>query len=71
MLAIEEMYIDLTWRYLLSNCGEEQAVKRFSQLMRCLLLVNEVVIQVQCERQFEDILEQAIRTIEEEWRFTH
>lgn len=71
MLAIEEMYIDLTWRYLLSNSGEEQAVKRHSQLMRCLLLVNEVVLQVPCERQFEDILEQAIRTIEEEWRFTH
>ena len=72
MWAIEEMYIELTWRYLRANCENEvETMKRFSRLTRCLLLLNQVVVQAQDEPQFEEIVERVVGAIEDEWKFPH
>jgi hypothetical protein len=57
MLPHHDMYTELAWRYLLHKYGFEQAVKRFSNLLRCLLSVNDAIVEAHQSEQFTDIID--------------
>lgn len=40
---IQDEYIEITWRYLLYKFDHQQAVKSFSELLRCIFLTNSAV----------------------------
>ncbi|CAF1008314.1 unnamed protein product [Rotaria sordida] len=46
ILPIQDMYTDLTWRYLLYRYGHYQAVIRFSNLLSCLFSGIEAIVEV-------------------------
>ncbi|CAF3617417.1 unnamed protein product [Rotaria sp. Silwood1] len=43
ILDIQDRYIELTWKYLLYKYNFNQAVKYFSNLIRCVLAVNDAL----------------------------
>ena len=57
ILRIQDQYIELTWRYLLYKCDPEQAVKCFSDFIRCVFIVNEGIVEVQRVRWFTDMID--------------
>jgi hypothetical protein len=56
MLPHHDMYTELAWRYLLHKYGHDQAVKRFSNLIRCLFIVNDAVVEAHQSEQFIEII---------------
>ncbi|CAF0887143.1 unnamed protein product [Rotaria sordida] len=46
ILHIQDTYIELIWRYLLYKYNFEQTVKCFSELLRCLFTVNELIVKM-------------------------
>ncbi|CAF0917289.1 unnamed protein product [Rotaria sordida] len=47
ILHIQDTYIELIWRYLLYKYNFEQTVKCFSDLLRCLFTVNEIIVKME------------------------
>ncbi|CAF4962277.1 unnamed protein product [Rotaria sp. Silwood1] len=45
ILPIQDMYTDLTWRYLVYKYGHHQAVIRFLNLLSCLFSVTGAIIE--------------------------
>ncbi|CAF1394814.1 unnamed protein product [Rotaria sordida] len=45
ILPIQDMYIDLTWRYLLYKYGHHQAAIRLSNLVKCLFAAIDAIIE--------------------------
>lgn len=62
---VENIYSDLVWRYLLYKYGHRQAVQCFSNLIRCLLLLNDSVVQAHEVREFTEIIDTVVQTTEE------
>ncbi|CAF2909536.1 unnamed protein product [Rotaria sp. Silwood2] len=60
ILPIQDMYTDLAWRYLLHKYGHNQAVIRFSNLLRCLFSVSEAIIEARGAQQFTDIIDYVV-----------
>ncbi|CAF1092657.1 unnamed protein product [Rotaria sp. Silwood1] len=65
ILSIQDMYTDLAWRYLLYKYGHHQAVIRFSNLLRCLFSVSEVIVEAHEAQQFTDIIDYVVEQTEE------
>lgn len=65
IFALESIYSDLIWRYLLYKYGHRQAVLCFSNLIRCFLLLNETVVQAHDVRQFTEIIDTVVQVTEE------
>ncbi|CAF2442851.1 unnamed protein product [Rotaria sp. Silwood2] len=57
ILPIQDLYTGLAWQYLLYKYGHNQAVIRFSNLLRCLFSVNEVIVEAHESQQFIDIID--------------
>ncbi|CAF1102380.1 unnamed protein product [Rotaria sordida] len=47
ILHIQDTYIELIWRYLLYKYNFEHTVKCFSDLLRCLFTVNEMIVKME------------------------
>jgi hypothetical protein len=56
ILPRQDMYTELAWRYLLHKYGFEQAVKRFSNLLRCLFTLNDAIVEAHQSEQFIEII---------------
>jgi hypothetical protein len=65
MLPTQNMYTELTWRYLLHKYGHYEAVIRFSNLIRCLFLVNKTIVEAYEAQQFIDIIDSVIKQTEQ------
>jgi hypothetical protein len=65
ILPIQDMYTELAWRYLLHKYGEYQAVIRFSNLIGCLLLVNDTIVEAHESQQYAEIIESVIEQTEQ------
>jgi hypothetical protein len=65
ILRIQDTYIELIWRYLLYKYDHKQAVICFSNLIRCLFAVHDVIIRG-CEIQwFTDKIDSLIQQTEQ------
>ncbi|CAF1553094.1 unnamed protein product [Rotaria sordida] len=65
ILPIQDMYTDLTWRYLLYKYGHHEAVIRFSNLLRCLFSVSETIVEAHKTQQFIDIIDYVVEQTEQ------
>ncbi|CAF3150428.1 unnamed protein product, partial [Rotaria sp. Silwood2] len=64
-LPIQDMYTDLTWRYLLYKYGHHQAVIRFSNLLRCLFAVIAAVVEAHESEKFTEMIDSVIEQTEQ------
>jgi len=65
ILNIQDMYTELVWRYLLYKHNHREAVLCFSNLIRCLFLLNDSVVEAHEEQQFTDIIHSVIQSTEQ------
>ena len=65
ILRIQDAYIELTWRYLLYKYNHQQAVKCFSNFIRCVFIVNASVVIVQDIQWFTDIIDSVTEKAEQ------
>jgi hypothetical protein len=65
ILPVQDMYTELVWRYLLHKYDHHQAVIRFSNLIRCLLLVNDAIVEAHESQQFREMIDSVVRQTEE------
>ncbi|CAF5161884.1 unnamed protein product, partial [Rotaria sp. Silwood1] len=60
MLPFQDMYTDLAWRYLLYKYGHHEAVKRFSNLTRCLFAVTGAIAEAHESQKFTEMIDSII-----------
>ncbi|CAF5077024.1 unnamed protein product [Rotaria sp. Silwood1] len=65
MLPFQDMYTELAWRYLLYKYGHYEAVKRFSNLTRCLFAVTGAIVEAHESQKFTDIIDSIIEQTEQ------
>ena len=68
ILPIQDMYTELAWRYLLHKYDHHQAVIRFSNLIRFLLLVNDEIVEAHQIEQFREMIDCVVRQTEQKLR---
>ena len=59
------MYTELAWRYLLYKYNHDQAVRCFSNLVRCLFTVYDGIIEVCKVKRFTDMIDSVIEQTEQ------
>ncbi|CAF3442415.1 unnamed protein product [Rotaria sp. Silwood1] len=64
ILPFQDMYTDLTWRYLLYKYDHHEAVKRFLNLLRCLFSANKAIVEAYEAQKFTDIIDSIIEQTE-------
>lgn len=64
IIEIQDMYIDLTWRYLVYEYNEQQAIIYFSNLIKYIFAINDTVILLKNEQYFVDIIDSLIKRTE-------
>lgn len=65
ILNIQDKYTDLTWRYLTYKYGHQQAVSRFSNILRCLFAVIQAIVVARESPTFVEILDSVIEKTEQ------
>ncbi len=65
MLHIQDTYIELTWRYLIYKHNYEQAIKCFSDLLRCLFAVTETIVKSDDVQWYVDIVDELVQQTEQ------
>ena len=65
VLRIQDAYTELVWRYLLYKHSYRDAVLCFSNLIRCLLLVNDSVVEAHDAPEVTDIIHSVVHLTEE------
>ncbi|CAF4042917.1 unnamed protein product [Rotaria sp. Silwood1] len=65
MLPFQDMYTDLAWRYLLYKYGHHEAVKRFSNLTRCLFAVTGAIAEAHESQKFTEMIDSIIEQTEQ------
>ena len=65
VLRIQDRYIELTWRYLLYTYNHEQAVKCFSDFIRCIFVTNEALIEAQEIQWFTSTIDSIVERTEQ------
>jgi hypothetical protein len=65
ILQIQNTYAELTWRYLLYKYDHEQAVRRFSDLIRCLFAINNGLVEVEETKWFTNIIDSFVEKTEQ------
>jgi hypothetical protein len=61
VLLIQDMYAETAWRYLLYKYGHYQTVMRFSNLIRCLFLLNDAMVEAHESEQFTQMIDSVIK----------
>jgi hypothetical protein len=70
VLVIQDMYTELAWRYLLYKYDHERAVICFSNLLKCLFLLNDAIVEaVEC-KQYRDMIDSLVEQTEETLKLT-
>ncbi len=65
IISIQNTYIEITWRYLLYKYNHREVVIRFSNLIRCLFLVNNAIIEANNSDQFIKMVDTIIERIKQ------
>ncbi len=65
ILHIQDMYTELVWRYLIYKHNYQDAVLRFSNFIRCLLLVNDSVVEAHEVKEFTDMMGSVVEQTEQ------
>jgi len=52
ILAIQNLYVDLTWRYILYKYGYVESILKFNKLIQCIFLVNDVIVHAYESQEF-------------------
>ncbi len=66
LLRIQNMYAELIWKYLLYKYTFNQAVVRFSQLVKCIIAALSVKTHLQAVTHHTDVIDSLIQKIEEQ-----
>ncbi len=66
ILSIQNTYVELAWRYALYKYGHYHTVIRFSNLIRCLLFVNDVMVEANESQQFRKMLDTVTAQVEQD-----
>ncbi|CAF1673202.1 unnamed protein product [Rotaria magnacalcarata] len=64
IIHVQDMYTDLSWRYLLYKYGHTEAVLRFSNLIRCIFNANSAIIQATALDEFPAIIDYVVKRTE-------
>ena len=64
LLRVEHSYTDLTWNYLLHKYGLKQSVRRWNNVIQCLLAATETVAQSQSINKHVNDIETLVEEIE-------
>ncbi len=65
ILEIQDMYIELAWRYLVYVYDDKQAIIYFSNLIQYLLMVTNNIILIQDKNPFLDMINLVIKQTEQ------
>jgi len=65
IIHIQDTYIELAWRYLLYKYNFEQAVKCFSDLLRCLFTANEIIVKIEEVQWYTDQTDSLVQQTEQ------
>ncbi len=65
VIRIQDMYVELTWQYLLYKYDHERAVICFSNIIRCIFLINAGLIEMTEDKQYSDMIDTLIKETEE------
>ena len=65
ILPVQDMYTELVWKYLLYKYDHHQAVIRFSNLIRYLLLVNGAIVEAHELEQFREMINCVVQKTEQ------
>jgi len=65
ILQIQDTYIDLTWRYLLYRYDYKQAVKCFSELIRCFFAIHDAIHQTEDVLWYLDTINSLVQKTEQ------
>lgn len=64
ILHVQDSYVELAWKYMVYKYTNEQAVKRFCQLLRFLFNVNRTINLVNGVEAYRDLLDTVIERTE-------
>ena len=70
ILRIQNTYSDLTWRYLIHTYNYERAVMYFSNLIKCILSLNDIVVETTNLQQCNDMIDSIVKLTEEQMILT-
>ncbi|CAF1410807.1 unnamed protein product [Rotaria sordida] len=65
ILHIQNTYIELIWRYLIYKYNDKQAIICFSNLLRCLFIMNEGIVEAQDVQWFTNKMDSLVEQIEQ------
>lgn len=65
ILAVQNLYIDLAWRYLLYKYGYVESVLKFDKVIQCIFLVNNVIVHEHESQEFRDLIHDVVQNKEE------
>ncbi|UJR08996.1 hypothetical protein I4U23_013246 [Adineta vaga] len=68
---IQEKYIELAWKYLLYKYDHDQAVRCFSNFIRCYLLLNKAVVAAVDLQHYKDLIDSLVKQTEQSLVFTN
>ena len=63
VMRIQHLYADLTWKYLLVGHDDQQAVRRFVRLIRCVLLINQASDEAQRIDQHRQMIDKLLQQV--------
>ncbi|CAF4430682.1 unnamed protein product [Rotaria socialis] len=61
VLRIQDVYIELAWRYLVYKYGHSRAVISFSNLIRCIFSGNKSTVEAIERKQYTDMIDAMIK----------
>ncbi|CAF1189625.1 unnamed protein product [Adineta steineri] len=64
IMEIQDLYIELTWRYLVYEYSEQKAIVHFSSFIRFIFAVHNAIILMQNEEVFTSMIHSTIEQIE-------
>ncbi|CAF0904331.1 unnamed protein product [Adineta ricciae] len=68
ILPTQNMYIEIVWRYLLYRYNHKEAVVRLMNVVQCMLLVNNAIVEAHDSRQFIEIVDIVVEQTQQKFR---
>ena len=65
ILEIEDRYIELAWKYLLCKSDNEQSVKCFSNLIRCVFIVHNGILRIKDRQWYSNRVDSLVQQTEQ------
>ena len=71
IFSIQNICVELTWRYLLHRYNHDEAVIRFLNIIRCLILISQLIIEVNESEQLVEMTEAVIKQVGLKLKFSN